>query len=112
MAPGLPDGAIAMAQMYLRYGPAQPDGDDDIDVEVLRAYALEAVRRGLPCLTLGITLLSDILQMLVRDDKSSERSGTLVEQTVCASAQVQQLCRLNTPGEFFTVIRFEGKPNG
>ena len=42
-APNLPDGAVAMARMYWRYGDANADRGGELDVEVLRGFALEAV---------------------------------------------------------------------
>jgi len=101
--PQLPDAAIAMAQMTMRFG--EGSADEDIDVEKLRGYALEAVRRGLPYLTFGINTLSEILLLLVRDDESHQRSGEPVESTRRAHALVQQLGRLTAPGEFFTVLK-------
>jgi hypothetical protein len=102
--PHLPDGAIAMAQMYLRFGESDTPNEDDIDVEKLRTYALDAVRRGLPYLSFGINPLSEILLMLVRDDEEHKRSGALVEDTRRAHRLVLQLGRIATPGAFFTVL--------
>ncbi|QSX74008.1 hypothetical protein HIV01_012350 [Lysobacter arenosi] len=109
IAPRLPDGAIAMAQMYWRYGSHDPSGDDEVDVELLRDYALEAVKRGLPYLSIGITLLSDILLVLNRDDIDSQRLGDRVDATTQAYERVRKINRLVVPGEFFTVLRFEAK---
>jgi hypothetical protein len=101
--PRLPDAAIAMAQMAMRCG--ESSADDEIDVEKLRTYALDAVRRGLPYLTLGVNALSEILLLLVRDDAAAQRSGPQVDATRRAQALVQQLGRIVAPGEFFTVLR-------
>lgn len=103
--PQLPDGAIAMAQMYLRYGESDGTSEEDIDVEKLRQYALDAVRRGLPYLSFGISPLSEILLLLVRDDEEHKRAGVLVEDTRLAHRAVQQLGRIVAPGEFFTVLK-------
>ena len=105
--PQLPDGAIAMAQMYLRHGDGTSP-DEDIDVERLRGYALDAVKRGLPYLAMGITTLTEVLMVIVQDDRSRQRSGALVERTHRAYQLVQQLGRIVEPGEFFTVLRFKG----
>ena len=102
--PMLPDGAVAMAQMTMRYG--EGSSDDEIDVERLRGFALDAVRRGLPYLSYSINVLLEILLMLVRDDEAEKRSGALIEQTRRAHSLVQQLGRIVAPGEFFTVLRF------
>jgi hypothetical protein len=104
MFPHLPDGAIAMARMYLRYGEGDAQKEDDIDVEKLRRYALDAVRRGLPYLSFGINPLSEILLMLVRDDEEHQRSGPPVEDTRRAHRLVQQLGRIAVLGTSFTVL--------
>jgi len=106
--PQLPDAAIAMAQMAMRCG--ESSAEEDIDVEKLRTYALDAVRRGLPYLTFGVNTLSEILLLLVRDDEAAQRSGEWVETTRRAHALVQQLGRIVAPGEFFTVLRL-GPPS-
>ncbi len=101
--PEIPDGAIAMAQMTLAYG--ESGGDEEIDVEKLRGYALEAVRRGLPFLGTGVRRLTDVLVALEGDDRAEGRSGPQVESTRRALSLVLQLGRITVPGEFFTVLR-------
>lgn len=103
MFPRLPDGAIAMAQLYLRFGEGR-SADEEIDVEILRGYVLDAVRRGLPYLSYGIRPLSEMLLMLVSDDQEHDRVGHPVEETRRARRMVQQLERLVSPGAFFTVL--------
>jgi hypothetical protein len=103
--PRLPDGAIAMAKMYLKFGEGATA--EELDVERLRGYALEAVRRGLPYLSFGIHTLLEILLMLVRDDEAQKRAGAEIEQTRRAHALVQQLSRIVAPGGFFTVLRLD-----
>jgi hypothetical protein len=104
--PRLPDGAIAMAKMYLKFGEGATA--EEIDVEKLRAHALDAVQRGVPYLSFGVNTLSEILLMLVRDDEAEKRSGKQVEDTRRAHALVHQLSRIAAPGEFFTVLRVGG----
>jgi hypothetical protein len=101
--PQLPDGSIAMAQLYLRFGEGKP-GVEELDVEILRGYVLEGVRRGLPYLSYAIRPLSEMLLLLVGDDQENEREGPLVEDTRRARRLVQQLERLVAPGAFFTVL--------
>lgn len=101
--PRLPDAAIAMAQLYVRHGEGK-QGGEDLDVEKLRAYVLEAVRRGLPYLSYAVRPLSEMLLMLVTDDQEHKRKGALVEDTRHARRLVQQLERLLAPGSFFTVL--------
>lgn len=103
--PTIPDGAIAMAQMALTYG--ETGLGDEIDVEKLRGYALEAVRRGLPYLGTGVRRLTDVLVALDGDDRAEGRSGPLVESTRKALALVRELGRVTVPGEFFTVLRLD-----
>jgi predicted secreted protein len=105
--PHLPDAAIAMAQLYLRQGEGE-SASDDLDIERLRRFALEATRRGLPYLTYGIRLLSEIFVLLIADDQQHERSGPLVEQTVRARRMVRELERLLVPSAFFTVLETGG----
>lgn len=101
--PEIPDGAIAMAQMTLAYG--ESGRDEEVDVEKLREYALEAVRRGLPFLGTGVRRLTDVLVALEGDDRAEGRSGPQVESTRRALSLVLQLGRITVPGEFFTVLR-------
>lgn len=103
--PTIPDGAIAMAQMALTYG--ETGRDDEINVEKLRGYALEAVRRGLPYLGTGVRRLTDVLAALDGDDRAEGRSGPQVESTRMALALVRELGRVTVPGEFFTVLRLD-----
>ena len=103
--PKIPDGAIAMAQMALTYG--ETGRGDEIDIEKLRGYALEAVRRGLPYLGRGVRRLTDVLVALEGDDRAEGRSGPQVECTRMALAQVRELGRITVPGEFFTVLRLD-----
>ena len=103
--PELPDGAIAMAQMALAYG--ETGRGDAIDVEKLRGYALDAVRRGLPYLGHGVRVLTDILVALQGDDESAGRTGPAVDDTRRALSLVRQLGRITVPGEFFTVLRLD-----
>jgi hypothetical protein len=100
--PNLPDGAIAMARMYLRYG--EGSSEDDIDVEKLRDFTLEAVRRGMPYLSLGITWLSEMLVMVVRDDEEHRRTGLCVDETRLAHRLVAQLLRMTDTSQFFTSL--------
>lgn len=109
MFPQLPDGAIAMAQLYVRFGEGQ-GGVEDLDVEKLRGYVLNAVRRGLPYLSYAIRPLSEMLLMLVSDDEEHKRKGPQVEETRRARRLVQQLERLVTPGAFFTVLETGEEP--
>lgn len=106
--PTVPDGAIAMAQMAMNYG--ETGLEDDVDVERLREYALEAVRRGLPFLGTGIRRLTDVLMALEGDDRAEGRSGEQVEKTRRALALVHQLGRITVPSEFFTVLRLNEVP--
>jgi hypothetical protein len=101
--PRLPDSAIAMAKMYLKFGDNA--SAEEIDVEKLRGYALQSVRCGLPYLSFSVNALSEIMLMLVRDDEAEKRSGTQIEETRRAYALVHQLTRIMDPGEFFTVLR-------
>lgn len=103
MFPHLPDGAIAMAQLYLRQG-AGGAPSDELDIETLRGHALEATRRGLPYLTYGIRLLSEIFVLLTSDDLQHDRKGPLIDQTADARRMVRALERLIVPGAFFTVL--------
>ena len=103
--PTIPDGAIAMAQMALTYG--ETGRGDEIDVDRLREYALEAVRRGLPYLGTGVRRLTDVLVALDGDDRAEGRSGAPVESTRKALALVRELGRVTVPGEFFTVLRLD-----
>lgn len=103
--PWVPDGAIAMAQMAFLHG--EDDAGREPDVERIRAYALEAVRRGLPFLTWGIRVLTEVLVALAGDDRAGERQGPQVERTREALALVRQLGRIVQPGEFFTVLRLD-----
>lgn len=103
MFPQLPDGAIARAQLYLRFGEGKP-GVEELDVEILRGYVLDAVRRGLPYLSYAIRPLSEMLLLLVSDDQEHKRKGPQVEDTRRARRLVQQLERLVAPGAFFTVL--------
>lgn len=103
--PTIPDGAIAMAQMALTYG--ETGRGDEVDVEKLRGYALEAVRRGLPYLGTGVRRLTDVLVALDGDDRVEGRSGPQVESTRMALALVRELGRVTVPGEFFTVLRLD-----
>lgn len=105
--PHLPDAAIAMAQLYLRQGEGESTADD-LDIERLRGFALEATRRGLPYVTYGIRLLSEIFVLLTSDDEQHKRSGPLVEQTVRARRMVRELERLLVPSAFFTVLETGG----
>lgn len=104
--PALPDGAIAMAQMALAYG--ETGRGDEIDVEKLRDYALDAVRRGLPYLGAGVRILTDILIAVQGDDESAGRNGPAVDDTRGALSLVRQLGRITVPGSFFTVLRLDG----
>lgn len=101
--PNLPDAAIAMAQLYLRQGEGE-SSEDDLDIEKLRGFALEATRRGVPYLTFGIRLLSEILMLVTSDDQQHERSGALVEDTKNARRMVRELERRVVPSAFFTVL--------
>lgn len=101
--PMVPDGAILMAQMALAYGESAEE--EDIDVEKIRGYALEAVRRGLPFLGAGVRILTDILVALEGDDRASGRQGADIDATRKALTLVHQLGRITVPGEFFTVLR-------
>jgi hypothetical protein len=103
MFPQLPDGAIARAQLYLRFGEGKA-GVEELDVEMLRGYVLDAVRRGLPYLSYAIRPLSEMLLLLVSDDQEHKRKGPQVEDTRRARRLVQQLERLVAPGAFFTVL--------
>jgi hypothetical protein len=106
--PHLPDGAIAEAQMYLRHGDARSP-DEELDVERLRQLVLQAVRRGLPYLTLSISTLTELLMLVVRDDECAHRSGEAVTLTQRAHRLVLQLGRAVEPGEFFTVLRLDDR---
>lgn len=103
--PNLPDGAIAMAQMALAYG--ETGRGDAIDVEKLRGYALDAVRRGLPYLGAGVRVLTDTLIAVQGDDESAGRNGPAVDETRRALSLVRQLGRITVPGSFFTVLRLD-----
>lgn len=105
--PHLPDAAIAMAQLYLRQGEGE-SAADELDIERLRGFALEATRRGVPYLTYGIRLLSEILVLITADDQQHERSGPLVDETVHARRMVRELERLVVPSAFFTVVETGG----
>lgn len=110
MYPHLPDGAIAMAQLYLRQGEGE-SGEDELDIERLRGFALEATRRGVPYLTYGIRLLSEIFTLVTSDDQQQERSGDRVERTVQARRMVRELERLVVPSAFFTVLESGEAPS-
>lgn len=103
--PHLPDGAIAMALLYLREREQSERDEHEFDIETLRDYALQAVDRGLPYFTRGVRLLTEILMLVVQDDRNAQRVGDLVNRTALAYGIVQQLGRAVVPGEFFTVIR-------
>lgn len=103
--PNIPDGAIAMAQMALAFG--ESGREEEIDVEKLRGYALEAVRRGLPFLGVGVRMLTEVLVALEGDDRAEGRSGSQVQDTLRALSLVRQLGRITIPGEFFTVLRLD-----
>jgi len=103
--PTIPDGAIAMAQMALIYG--ETGRGDEIDVERLRGYALEAVRRGLPYLGTGVRRLTDVLVALEGDDRAEGRSGPQVDSTRQALSLVRQLGRIAVPGAFFNVLQLD-----
>ena len=92
-----------MGQLYLRFGEGTGT-QEELDVEKLRGYALDAVRRGLPYLAYAIRPLSEMLQLVVSDDQESKREGPQVEDTRRARRLVQQLERLVAPGTFFTVL--------
>lgn len=104
--PFLPDGAVAEAQMYLRYGDG-PSADEDLDIERLRELALTAVRRGLPYLSVSVKTLTEIMLMIVRDDEHAQRTGDLVNRTREAHRLVLSLDQLIEPSEFFCVLRVE-----
>jgi hypothetical protein len=104
-SPELPDGAVAMARMYWQYGAAESDEAGGLDVEVLRRYALEAVRRGLPYLRMSIEYLSEILTVVVSDDRMNDRSTDDAKSSAQALQRVSRLSRLVVPGEFFTTVR-------
>lgn len=101
--PTMPDGAITMAKMVLAYG--ESGRGDEIDLDKLRHYALEAVRRGLPFLGIGLRVLTEILLALDGDDKAEGRTGAAVQDTRRALSLVHQLGRITVPGEFFTTLR-------
>ena len=101
--PHIPDGAIAMAQLALSFGTET--SSKEVDVEEVRTYALQAVRRGLPYLGVGIPRLTDILTMLESDDRTQRRHGALVEDTRKALSLVRQLGQITVPGSLFTVLR-------
>jgi hypothetical protein len=103
--PAVPDGAIAMAQMALLYGEAS--ASDEPNVERIRGYAFEAVRRGLPYLSFGIPILTEVLVMLEGDDRANDRTGEAVERTRLALQLMRRLGRIAQPGEFFTVLRLD-----
>ena len=104
--PFLPDGAIAEAQMYLRYGDGS-SADEDLDIERLRQLALTAVQRGLPYLSVSVKTLTEIMMMIVRDDEHAHRKGSLVDRTREAHRLVLNLDQLIEPSEFFCVLRVE-----
>jgi hypothetical protein len=104
--PWLPDGAVAEAQMYWRYGDVNAS-DQEFDIERLRQLALTAVRRGLPYLTLGAKTLTEIVTVIARDDEHAQRTGEAVERTRDAHRMLLQLDELIDPAEFFCVLRFE-----
>lgn len=104
--PYLPDGAIAMAQLQLTHGERE---DGPIDVEKLRDYAHEAVRRGLPFLGGGVRRLTDVLTSLEGDDRANDREGFRVNTTRGALDMIRQLGRITVPGEIFTVVRLDGE---
>lgn len=101
--PSVPDGAIAMAQMTMSFG--ESDKSDEVDVERLRGYALEAVRRGLPYLGMGVRRLTDVLVAIEGDDRAVGRRGPNVDETRMALTMVRELGRITVPGEFFTVLQ-------
>jgi hypothetical protein len=107
--PNVPDGAIAMAQMAMSFG--ERDRGDYVDVERIRGYALEAVRRGLPYLGTGVRRLTDVLIALTGDDLLAGRSGPAVEDTRVAFALVRELGRITVSGEFFTVLQLDEEPS-
>jgi hypothetical protein len=107
--PCLPDGAIAMASMYLRYGEGSKE--EALEIDQLRHYALEAVRRGLPYFSFGVSALAEILRTLVQDDEAAKRSGPPVEETKQAYSLVHRLTRLMQPGELFTVLNLGSEPH-
>ena len=94
-----------MAQMALAYG--ETGRGDEIDVEKLRGYALEAVRRGLPYLGAGVRILTEVLTAVQGDDESAGRTGSVVDDTRRALSIVRQLGRITVPGSFFTVLRLD-----
>jgi hypothetical protein len=106
--PFLPDGAIAMASMYLRHGHGSKG--EELEIDQLRRYALEAVRRGLPYFSFGVSALAEILRTLVRDDEASSRGGSPVEETKRAYSLVHRLTRTMQPGELFTVLSLGSEP--
>jgi len=97
-----------MARLHLRYGESGSP-DEEIDVEMLRSYALDAVRRGLPFYTWGVSALNEVLSLIVSDDESHRRQGDLVLQTRRAQKLVLQLGRTVVPNKHFTVLRREGQ---
>lgn len=103
--PAVPDGAIAMAQMAMLYG--ETSVNDKPNLERIRKYALEAVQRGVPYLSFGIRILTEVLVVLVGDDRTNKRTGKAVEQTKLALQLVRRLGRIAQPGEFFTVLRLD-----
>lgn len=107
--PHLPDGAIAMAGMYLRYGDGSKG--EELEIDQLRHHALEAVRRGLPYFSFGVTALAEILRTLVRDDEAAKRGGPEVEETKRAYSLVHRLTRTMQPGELFTVLSLGSEPH-
>ncbi|WP_172432524.1 hypothetical protein [Metapseudomonas otitidis] len=104
--PMLPDGAIAMAQMELICGEGKRG--EEVNVERLRQYVLEAVRRGLPFLSTGVRRLTEMLVMLEGDDREKKREGPEIEETRRALSLIRQLGRITVPSEFFTVLRQDG----
>ena len=87
------------------HGLPETGHGDEIDVDKLRNYALEAVRRGLPFLGMGVRILTEILLALNGDDEAEGRTGTAVQDTRRALSLVHQLGRVAVPGEFFTTLR-------
>lgn len=99
-----PDVAIAMAEMALKFG--RPGGTD-VDVDSVREYALEAVRRGLPYLTIGVGRLTEVLAALRADDIQQGRSGQRVDDTKSALQLIRRIARMTISNEIFTTVRLK-----